>query len=69
MALDFCSLYVTQSVFTQEVGDIFLIWDGLGVGGGGGGGGQLPKKKNPAQRKSAKKYNAKLFMQKKQGAN
>ena len=24
------------------VGDIFLIWDGLGVGGGGGG--QLPKK-------------------------
>ena len=25
------------------VGDIFLIWDGLGVVGGGGGG-QLPKK-------------------------
>ena len=41
-------LYVTQSDFTREkarlpmVGDIFLIWDGLGVGGGGGG--QLPKK-------------------------
>ena len=51
------------------VGDTFLILDGLGVGGGGGGG-QLPKnKKNPAQRKSAKKYIAKLFTQKKQGAN
>ena len=46
-------LYVTQSDFTVEearlpmVGDIFLIWDGLGVGVvgmGGGGGGQLPKK-------------------------
>ena len=55
-------LYVTQSDFTREearlpmVGNIFLIWDGLGVGGGGGG--QLPKK-TPAQRKSAKKYNAK----------
>ena len=66
--------YVTQSGFSQEearlpmVGDTFLIWDGLGVGGGGGGG-QLRKKKNPAQRKSAKKYIAKLFTQKKQGAN
>ena len=41
-------LYVTQSDFTQEearlpiLGDIFLIWDGLGMVGGGGG--QLPKK-------------------------
>ena len=39
-----------QSDFTREevrlpmVGDIFLIWDGLGVGGGGGVAGQLPKK-------------------------
>ena len=50
------------------VGDIFLIWDGLGMGGGGGGGGQFPKKLLHKE-KAGKKYNAKRFTQKKQGAN
>ena len=44
------------------VGDVFLIWDGLGVGGGGGG--QLPKKLLHKE-KAGKKYNAKRFTQKK----
>ena len=67
MVTDMTSQVLLKYSPTIELqGDIFLIWDGLGVGGGRGG--QLPKK-TPAQRKSAKKYNAKCFTQKKQGAN
>ena len=54
------------------VGDIFfsdLGWTGGGGGGGRGGGGGAIAEKTPAQRKYAKKYNAKRLTQKKQGAN
>ena len=65
-------LYVTQSDFTREearllmVGDIFLIWDGLGVGGGRGG--QLPKKLLHKE-KASKNIMQSDSRKRKQGAN
>ena len=67
MALDFCYLYVTQSDFTREEARLPMVED-IWTGGGGGGGGQLPRKLLHKE-KAGKKYNAKRFTQKKQGAN